>query len=75
MWLCNMKRKHRFRWKDMAAHIGVSSQCIDSYANGRSHPQIMKYYSLCEYLSIHTNQPINTIIMMGMEHISKDRKP
>ena len=27
----------------MAHHLGVSPQCIDSYANGRAHPQIMKF--------------------------------
>jgi len=59
----------------MASHLGVSSQCVHSYANGTSHPQIMKYYGLCEFIALHTKQPINTIIIKGMMEIDKDRKP
>ena len=75
LWLCGMKRKYNFRWCDMAIHIGVSTQCVDSYANGRSHPQVMKYYKLCEFISIHSHQHINTIIFQSMEHIKQDIKP
>jgi DNA-binding XRE family transcriptional regulator len=67
-----MKRKHKFRWCDLALYIGVSTQCVDSYANGRSHPQIMKYYSLCEYIAKYTKIPINTIIIQSMEYIKLD---
>jgi hypothetical protein len=35
----------------------------------------MKYYGLCEFIALHTKQPINTIIIKGMMEIDKDRKP
>ena len=69
-----MKRKYKFRWKDMAGYIGVTSQCVDSYACGRAHPQIMKFYVLCEYIAKYTNQPTNNIIILGMDAIRKDTK-
>lgn len=57
----------------MASHLGVSCQCVHSYANGTSHPQIMKYYGLCEFIALYTKQPINNIITKGMQQIAKDR--
>lgn len=59
----------------MASHLDVSSQCVHSYANGTSHPQIMKFYGLCEFIALHTKQPINNIIIKGMLEIAKDKKP
>ena len=53
--------------------MSVSSQCIDSYACGRAHPQIMKFYSLCEYIANYTKQPINNILISGMAAIKKDK--
>jgi predicted transcriptional regulator len=74
MWLCTQKRIHKFRWKDMASHLGVSCQGVHSYANGTSHPQIMNFYGICEFIALHTKQPINNIIIKGMMEINKDRK-
>lgn len=73
LWLCSQKRIHGFRWKDMANHIGVSCQGVHSYANGTSHPQIMNYYGICEFISLYTKQPINKIIIKSMMEINKDR--
>lgn len=74
LWLCTQKRNHKFRWVDMAAYMGVSCQCIHSYANGTSHPQLLKFYTLCEYISLHTNKPINTIFISALAAIKQDRK-
>jgi len=73
MWLYTQKRIHNFRWKKLAVHLGVSESMVHNYANGKSHPQIMKFYGICEFISNHTKQPINNFIIKGMIAISKDR--
>ena len=72
MWLCSQKRRHKFKWKSLADYLFVSCQCVDSYANGRAHPQLMRFYAISEFIAVTTNQPINNVIIKAMASIKKD---
>ena len=72
-WMCRQHRRHDFTYKACAEYIGVSPQTVDSYACGRSHPQIMKFLPLCRYFSQVRKEPVETIIMELLEIIEQDR--
>ena len=57
----------------MAHHVGVSPQCIDSYANGRAHPQIMKFVLIIEFLMEYRNDGFNDILLDAITAIKKDQ--
>ena len=72
-WMCRQHRKHDFTYKSCAMAIDVSPQTIDSYACGRSHPQIMKFLPLCKFFAKVRCEPVETIIMELLEIIEQDR--
>ena len=72
IWLCNQKRKYKFKWSEIANYLQVSSQCIDSYANGRAHPQLMRFYGLCAFIAKKTDRDVNTVTLQALEYIKKD---
>ena len=71
-WLCRQYRKYKFKYATLAFYLDVSPQCIDSYANGRAHPQIMKFYRLVEFLADTRNEPYELVLLEAMESIRKD---
>ena len=72
-WLCKQKRLFRFQWASMAHHLGVSPQCIDSYANGRAHPQIMKFVLIIEFISEYRRDGFESILLDAIKYIKKDQ--
>ena len=71
-WLCRQKRKYTFQYASLAHYLDVSPQCIDSYANGRAHPQIMKFVKIIQFLELYRNDEFTTILTEAIEHINKD---
>lgn len=57
----------------MAHHLGVSPQCIDSYANGRAHPQIMKFVLIIEFISEYRRDGFESILLDAIKYIKKDQ--
>ena len=57
----------------MAHHLGVSPQCIDSYANGRAHPQIMKFVLIVEFISEYRRDGFESILLDAIKYIKKDQ--
>lgn len=72
MWLCKQKRTLKFRWLDMANHLNITTQGVDNYAKGFSHPQSMKLYKLCEFIAIQTNKSTEMIWLEALTPIIKD---
>lgn len=73
-WLCLQKRRYDFQWASLAHHLGVSPQCIDSYANGRAHPQIMKFVKIIEFMDEHRSDDYKTILLDAINAIKQDQK-
>ena len=71
-WLCRQKRKYRFQYASLAHYLDVSPQCIDSYANGRAHPQLMKFVKIIDFLTLYRNDDFQTILNEAIEHIKQD---
>lgn len=71
-WLCKIKRESSFTWRELADYLDVSAQCIDSYATGRSHPQIMRFHLLVEYIARETGRQYNTLIIEAFKYIKLD---
>ena len=71
-WLCKQKRATKFKWKDLANHLDISTQGVDNYAKGFSHPQCMKLYRLCEFIAIHTNKSTEVVWYEALKPIIKD---
>lgn len=69
-----MKRKYRFQYASLAHYLDVSPQCIDSYANGRAHPQIMKFVKIIHFLELYRNDTFQTILLEGIDAIQQDIK-
>ncbi|MAK37533.1 MAG: hypothetical protein CMC15_15355, partial [Flavobacteriaceae bacterium] len=72
-WLCRQKRLYKFKYHSLAFDLGVSPQCIDSYANGRAHPQIMKFQKLIAFVSEYREDTYFDVLKEAMNHIKKDR--
>jgi len=71
-WLCRQKRLYKFQYIHLASYLDVSPQCIDSYANGRSHPQVMKFVKVIEFITVHRNDTFETILLEAISSIKKD---
>lgn len=71
-WLCQVKRKSSFTWRHLADYLDVSAQCIDSYATGRSHPQIMRFHLLIQFISRETGREYNTLLIDAYKYIKQD---
>lgn len=71
-WLCRQYRLYKFKYANLAFYLDVSPQCIDSYANGRAHPQIMKFHRLIEFISHHRDADYQLILIEAMQAIKKD---
>ena len=56
----------------MANHLDITTQGVDNYAKGFSHPQTMKLYRLCEFIAIHTNKSTELIWHEALKPIIKD---
>ena len=56
----------------MANHLGVTTQGIDNYAKGISHPQTMKLYRLCEFIAMNSNKSTEVVWFETLKPIMKD---
>lgn len=73
-WLCRMKRKHTFTWRNLSDYLDVSPQCCDSYSTGRAHPQIMRFYLIMCFLESVTPYTRDYLILDAMKAIAMDTK-
>ena len=73
LWLCRQKRKYEFQYIHMAMYLNVSPQCIDSYSNGRAHPQIMKFVKIIEFIEKYRSDDFQTILLEAINHIKQDK--